>query len=523
MSQVSFRATGIVGALTLISRITGLVREVVYADLFGASAFMDAFLVAFKIPNFLRRLFAEGAFAQGFVPVISEYRHRRTTAEVRELVNGTAGTLGAILLVVTALGVLAAPVLVLIFAPGFQRAPDQFQQAVAMLHLTFPYLLFISLTALFSGVLNSYGRFAVPAITQSLMNIVMIVFTAWLAAGSRNPGRVMSLGVFVAGLVQLSFQLPFVAQLKLLGWPRWRPALEGVRRIGQLVLPGILGSSMAQVSLLIDTFIASFLVTGSIAWLYYADRLMEFPLGVFSIALATVILPGLSAHHARASRAGFAATLDWALRLTLLLATPAAVAMLVIAGPLTATILGRGAFNARDVTMTSYALMAYAGGLLGMSLVKVLAPGYFARQDARTPVRMSLISLAVNVLINLLVVAPAAWRGFRAPHALLALSTSAGAIVNTVLLWRGLHRAGVWRPARGWVPLIARIIAANVAMAALLAWLAGDLPGWLALSPLHRAARCLGCIAAGATGYFATLLLLGVRYADVAALPVAEG
>ena len=524
MSQVSFRNTSVVGALTLLSRITGLAREVVYADLFGARAFMDAFLVAFKIPNFLRRLFAEGAFAQGFVPVISEYRHRRAEAEVRELVSGTAGTLGAILLVVTAVGVLAAPVLVFMFAPGFLRqSPEKFQQAVAMLHLTFPYLLFISLTALFSGVLNSYGRFAVPAITQSLMNVVMIVFTAWLAAGSRNPGLVMSLGVFVAGLVQLAFQLPFVAQLKLLGWPRWRPALEGVRRIGRLMLPGILGSSMAQVSLLIDTFIASFLATGSIAWLYYADRLMEFPLGVFSIALATVILPGLSAHHASQSRASFTATLDWALRLTLLLATPAAVAMLVIAGPLTATILGRGAFNGRDVTMTSYALMAYAGGLLGMSLVKVLAPGYFARQDTRTPLRMSLVSLAVNVLINLLVVAPAAWRGYRAPHALLALSTSASAIVNTVLLWRGLHRAGVWRPARGWTPLIARVLAANVAMAALLAWLAGDLAGWLALSPLHRAARCLGCIAAGAAGYFATLLLLGVRYADVAAVPVAEG
>jgi len=518
MSRVSLRTTGLVGALTLLSRVTGLAREIVYADLFGASALMDAFLVAFKIPNFLRRLFAEGSFSQGFVPVISEYRHTRSTPETRELVSGTAGTFGVVLFLVTLVGVIAAPLLVLGFAPGFRRDPGQLHSAVAMLHLTFPYILFISLTALFGGVLNSYGRFAVPALTQSLMNLVMIVFTAFLAAGSRNPGLVMSLGVFVAGLAQLAFQLPFVARLGLLSWPRWRPALEGVRRIARLMLPGILGSSMAQVSLLIDTLIASFLATGSIAWLYYADRLLEFPLGVFSIALATVILPGLSAHHARASREGFAATLDWALRLTLALATPAAVAMLVIAGPLTATVLARGAFNARDVAMTSYALMAYSWGLIGMSLVKVLAPGYFARQDTRTPMRVSLISLGLNVSLNLIIVLPAAHRGFIAPHALLALSTSSAAALNTLLLWRGLHRAGIWRPGRGFGRLLARIVLANLLMAGVLVWLAGDLSGWVAAAPLHRVARCAASIASGAAVYFASLWLLGVRYADFAPL-----
>ena len=517
MSRVSFRITGLVGVLTLLSRVTGLTREVVYADLFGASALMDAFLVAFKIPNFLRRLFAEGSFSQGFVPVISEYRHRRGDAATRELVSATAGTFGAILFVVTVVGVIAAPLLVYAFAPGFRRAPGQFAAAVAMLHLTFPYIFFVSLTALCSGVLNSYGRFAVPALTQSLMNVVMIVFTAFLAAGSRNPGLIMSLGVFVSGLVQLSFQLPFVARLGLLAWPRWRPALEGVRRIASLMLPGILGSSMAQVSLLIDTLIASFLATGSIAWLYYADRLMEFPLGVFSIALATVILPGLSAHHARASHAAFSATLEWALRLTLLLATPAAVAMLAIAGPLTATVLARGAFNAHDVAMTADALRAYSFGLLGMSLVKVLAPGYFARQDTRTPLRVSLASLALNVALNLTVVLPAARHGFEAPHALLALSTSSAAALNTVLLWRGLRRAGIWRSSRGFSGLLIRIVLANLAMAAVLVLLAGDLTGWLEAAPLNRVARCAGLIVAGAAAYFATLLALGVRHSHFAA------
>jgi putative peptidoglycan lipid II flippase len=516
LSRAIFKSTGIVGALTLLSRITGLVREIAFAQFFGASALMDAFLVAFKIPNFLRRLFAEGAFSQGFVPVISEYRHKRSTGETKELIAGVAGTFGAVLFGVTVVGVVAAPVLVWMFAPGFSGTPGKFDQAVAMLRLTFPYIFFVSLTALFGGVLNSYGRFAVPAVTQVLMNVVMIVFTAWLAVGSENPGIVMSLGVLVAGVVQVLFQLPAVAALGLLSWPKWRPALEGVRRIGRLMLPGILGSSMAQVSLLLDTLIASFLVTGSIAWLYFADRLMEFPLGVFSIALATVILPGLSQHHAKASKEGFAQTLDWALRITLLLATPAAVGMLAFAGPLTATIFGRGEFGVHDVEMTSYALMTYSAGLLGMSLVKVLAPGYFARQDTKTPVRVGLISLGVNMTLNLLVVLPAARMGFKAPHALLATSTSISAVVNTALLWRGLAKAGVYTPSPGWPALVARIVAANLVMAGLLVWLGGDLQGWIQSGALERVWRCGLCIAAGAGAYFAALYVFGMRYRHLA-------
>jgi putative peptidoglycan lipid II flippase len=506
----------VVGALTLLSRITGLVREMVYARFFGASVLMDAFLVAFKIPNFLRRLFAEGAFSQGFVPVISEYRHTRTQEETRELVAGTAGTLGAILFVVTVVGVVAAPVLVLLFAPGFRGDEDKFAQTVEMLRFTFPYILFVSLTALFGGVLNSYGRFVVPAATQALMNVVMIVFTAWLAVGSEDPGLVMSIGVFVSGIVQVAFQLPAVASLGLLSWPRWKPAMEGVRRIGKLMLPGILGSSMAQISLLLDTLIASFLVTGSIAWLYFADRLMEFPLGVFSIALATVILPGLSAHHAKASREQFAQTLDWALRVTLLLATPAAVAMLVFAGPMTATVFGHGEFTARDVQMTSYALMAYSVGLLGMSLVKVLAPGYFARQDTRTPVRVGLIALGVNVALNLVIVLPAARLGFPAPHALLAVSTSIGAALNTALLWQGLRRSGVYVASPGWSVLLARILGANLVMAGTLWWLAGDLQTWVTASTLERVGRCAVGVLGGAAVYFAALYVFGLRYRHVA-------
>jgi putative peptidoglycan lipid II flippase len=488
----------------------------VYAQVFGASALMDAFLIAIKIPNFLRRLFSDGAFSQGFVPVITEYRHKRSHEETRELVSGVAGTLGAMLFVVSVIGVIAAPVLVFLFAPGFKGTESKFEQAAQMLRLTFPYIFFVSLTALFGAVLNSYGRFAIPALTSTLMNVVMIVVTAWLAVGSTNPGLVMSAGVFVAGALQTLVQLPSVAKLGLLSWPTWRPAAEGVRRISRLMLPGILGSSIGQVGLLLDSFIASFLVDGSIAWLYFADRLMEFPLGVFSIALATVILPGLSAHHAKASKEPFSATLDWALRLTLLLTTPAAVGMLVFAGPITATIFGRGQFNAHDVRMTSYALMTYSFGMLFMSLVKVLAPGFFARQDTSTPVRVGMISLGVNIALNLAIVLPAAHAGFPAPHALLAVSTSLAAALNTVLLLRGLRKAGVYKPAAGWPALIARIVAASVVMAGVLLWLGADMESWMALGAMARAGRCALCVGGAAALYFGVLYALGLRYRHVA-------
>lgn len=520
MSGALFRSTSVVGLTTLISRITGLLRDMVYSQAFGAGPLMDAFLVAYKIPNFLRRLFAEGAFSQSFVPVISEYKVKRSDEDVRELVGGVAGTLGTVLFFVTIIGVIAAPLIILMFAPGFTQHGGRYDLAVEMLRWTFPYLFFISLTALFSGVLNSYGRFAVPAFTQVIMNVVMIVFALWVAAGASKPGVALAIGVFVSGALQVLFQLPAVAKLGLLTWPRWRPAVEGVRRIGKLMIPGIIGSSMAQVSLLLDTIIASFLVSGSISWLYYADRLMEFPLGVFSIALATVILPGLSAHHAHASMDRFAGTLDWALRLTMLLAAPAAVGMLFFAGPLTATVFGYGAFSDHDVRMAMYALMAYSWGLLMFSLVKVLAPGYFARQDTKTPVRVGLLALAVTMSVNVFVVLPAKWLGFSVPHVLLATSTCAGAALNAFLLWRGLRKAGVYRPAPGWGAFLARIGVANTAMAVVLWYFAGDLVDWTSLAPLPRVVKCTVGILLGAGTYFAVALALGLRYGHLRNRPI---
>jgi putative peptidoglycan lipid II flippase len=516
-----FKSTSIVGAFTLLSRVTGLLRDMVYSRMFGAGVLMDAFLVAFKIPNFMRRLFAEGAFSQAFVPVVSEYRVQRTQDEVRELVDGAAGTMAWFLTVATAIGVIAAPLLVLLFAPGFRADEGKFDLTVEMLRWTFPYMLFISLAALAGGVLNSYGKFAVPATTSTLMNLVMIVFAAWLAPSFDRPGIVLAIGVFVAGVVQLAFQLPYLVKMGLLRRPRWRWSHEGVRRIGNLMLPAIFGSSVSQVALLLDVLIASFLATGSIAWLYYADRLMEFPLGVFSIALATVILPGLAAHHAAQAPERFAATLDWALRLVIVVVLPATAALIVLSGPLTVTIFHYGKFDEHDVRMASLALTAYASGLLAFSMVKVLAPGYFARQDTRTPVRIGIQSLGVNMGLNLFVVLPLALLYPERPglHALLALNNGLGAWYNSTMLYRGLRKQGVLHHAAGWRRMLWQVLAGNVVMIAFLWFLAGDTQRWIDMGAWSRTQWMTLLVVGGGGLYFGTLYILGMRVHELRVRP----
>ncbi|MFO1408481.1 MAG: murein biosynthesis integral membrane protein MurJ [Steroidobacteraceae bacterium] len=517
-----FRSTSIVGGLTLLSRVTGLLRDMVYSRMFGAGVLMDAFLVAFKIPNFMRRLFAEGAFSQAFVPVVSEYKIQRGHDEVRELVDGAMGTMAWFMSVVTIVGIVAAPVLVLVFAPGFRADAGKFDLTIDMLRWTFPYLLFISLAALASGVLNSYQRFSVPALMSTLMNLVMIVFAAWIAPRFERPGVVLSVGVFVAGAVQLAFQLPSMVRLGLLRRPRWRWDHPGVRKIGQLMLPAVFGSSVSQVALLLDTLIASFLVTGSISWLYFADRLMEFPLGVFSVALATVILPGLSAHHSAQSQERFAATLDWALRLTVVVVAPATVALIVLAGPLTVAIFHYGEFSAEDVRMSALALAAFASGLLGFSLVKVLAPGYFARQDTRTPMKIGIRALAVNMALNLVVVLPLAlWGNRPGLHALLALNIGISAWYNAWQLYHGLRRDGALRHAPGWRRTLVQVACGLVTMGLFLWFVAGTTEQWMAMRTLVRMQWTLVLVAGGAAVYFATLFALGMRLGDLRVRPVA--
>lgn len=510
------RNTSLVGAMTFLSRLSGMVRDQVYAVMFGAGPLMDAFLVAFKIPNFLRRITGEGAFSQAFVPVVSEYRLNRAEEEQRELIAGVMGTFGLVLAAITAIGVIAAPVVILLFAPGFDPGGSRHELAESMLRWTFPYIFFISLTALAGGVVNSYGRFGAAAFNPVLLNLVMIISAAFIAPHCEEPGIALAVGVFVAGALQLATQLWGLKRIGLLRRPRLDLAHEGVRRVGRLMLPGIFGSSVAQISLLLDTWIASFLVTGSIAWMYYADRLVEFPMGVFSIALATVILPGLAAHHAAQSAERFNTMLDWALRMVFLVTIPAAVGLFALAGPLCATIYGHGQFHAGDVRMASYALMTYSIGLLAFSLVKVLAPGYFARQDTRTPVRVGMISLGTNMGFNLLVVVPAAYAGMPAPHALLAFSTGLGAYVNAFLLWRGLRRQGVYHPdlAR-WRKLAFQLVAANVAMAGFLWLAAGDWSAWMDWHWQTRVWRLALCVVGGGVVYAGVLALLGLRPRDV--------
>ncbi len=505
------RSTGTVSLMTLASRILGLVRDIVFARLFGAGSTMDAFFVANKIPNMLRRFFAEGAFSQAFVPVIAEYRSTRSHEEVRELADRVTGTLGAALFLLTALGVLASPVLVLIFAPGFIGDDGRFDLTAAMLRLTFPYLLFISLTALAGGILNTFGRFGVPAFTPVLLNVTLIAFALLVAPRVAEPGMALAAGVFVAGLVQLLFQLPFLGAIRMLPRPRWGRTDIGVRRIGRLMLPALFGSSVAQINILIDNQIASFLGAGKISWLYYSDRLMEFPLGVFGIALATVILPGLSANHARQQTAEFSRTIDWALRLVLLIGVPAALGLAILAGPIIVTIFVGGEFTAFDARMAELSLVAFSFGLLGFILVKVLAPAYFSRQDTRTPVRTGVVALVCNLVLNLIFVLALLRMGFEGTHAGLALATSIAAFLNAGLLLRGLLQSGVFRPAPGWAPLMLRIAAAAVAMSVLLIWLERSAEWWLGAATADRVARLALLIGLGVVSYGLALLAAGLR------------
>lgn len=510
------QSTAVVGSMTLLSRVLGLARDVVYARFFGAGLLMDAFFVAFKIPNIFRRFFAEGAFSQSFVPVFAEYDQQRTREEVQALADRVAGTLGLVLFVFTALGVVAAPLLISFAGAGWLLNPDEtsaqkFDLAVAMLRFTFPYLLFVSLTALAGAILNTYQRFAAAAFAPVLLNVVLITFAAVVAPNFAEPGVVLAMGVFVAGVVQLVFMLPSLARVRMLPKPKWGWRDSGVQRIAKLMLPAIFGSSVAQINILFDTLLASFLVTGSISWLYYSDRLMEFPLGVFGIALATVILPNLSREYAAQSIAGFAAMLDWALRIVIVIALPSAVGLFMLAGPALTTIFYGGQFTAGDVSMATVSLMAYSFGLLGFILVKVLAPGYFARQDTKTPVRIGIIALLANMMMNVAFVVPWYLSGADGAHAGLALATSCSAFLNAGLLYFGLRREGVIRHDRGWGAFMLRVLIAVVVMALMLSQVVPDQAAWFAAGFWTNCRWLVTEIVAGAVVYMLVLFATGMR------------
>ena len=501
------KALATVSSMTLLSRILGFVRDTVIARAFGAGLATDAFFVAFKIPNLLRRLFAEGAFSQAFVPILAEYKNRLGEADTRFLVDRVAGLLALALFVVTLLGVAAAPAIVYVSAPGFASNPQKFALTIELLRITFPYIFFISLVSLAGGILNTYSRFSVPALTPALLNLSFIVCALWLAPYFDPPVMALAWAVFGGGVLQLAFQVPFLLRLKLL--PRFRLDLgdAGMWRVVKQMGPAVFGVSISQVSLVINIIFASFLVSGSVSWLYYADRLMEFPTGLLGVALGTILLPSLAKHYADESAEEYAKLLDWGLRLTLMLALPAAAALALLAVPLITTLFHYGQFSAHDVLMTRNALIAYSVGLLGLILVKVLAPGFYARQNIKTPVKAALVALVATQVMNFIFIGP-----FQ--HAGLALAIGLGACLNAGLLYYKLRQQNIYAPQPGWLLFALKIVCAIAVMSVCIWFAAGSGESWMAAAPLARMLKLTGVVVLGAAAYFGTLRLLGLRPVD---------
>ena len=507
------RALATVSGMTLLSRILGFVRDFVIARAFGAGLATDAFFVAFKLPNLLRRMFAEGAFSQAFVPILGEYKNRRGDEDTRTLVDHVASLLSMALFAVTALGIAIAPILVWISAPGFTAEPGKFELTVTLTRITFPYILFMSLVALSGGILNSWSRFAIPAFTPVVLNLTFIAMALLAAPYFDPPVLALAWAVFIGGLLQLAIQIPALRQISMLPRPstNWRAAWAdpGVRRITRLMGPALIGVSVSQISLIINTIFASFLQSGSVSWLYFADRLMEFPSGMLGATLGTILLPSLSRHHASENHLEYSKLLDWGLRLTLLLAAPSALALAILGVPLIATLFYHGAFSADDVFRTREALVAYTVGLTGLILVKVLAPGFYARQNVRTPVRIALISLTATQVMNYIFL-----KWMNLGHAGLALSIGLAACLNAAMLYRGLRQQGIFQPQPGWLSFTLKLCVAMAVMGGTLAYGLGNESAWLQGGTLGRTIHLSWLVPLGAAVYFATLWLLGFRLRD---------
>ncbi|ENJ2787711.1 murein biosynthesis integral membrane protein MurJ [Vibrio parahaemolyticus] len=517
MSKRLLKSGMIVSAMTLISRVLGLVRDVVVANLMGAGASADVFFFANKIPNFLRRLFAEGAFSQAFVPVLTENHAQGDMDKTRELIARAAGTLGVIVSIVTVLGVLGSGVVTALFGFGWfldwmhgGPAAEKFELASLMLKITFPYLWFITFVALSGAILNTLGKFAVSSFTPVFLN-VMIILAAWFISPQMSQPEIgLAIGVFLGGLVQFLFQIPFLIKAGVMVKPKWGWRDPGVVKIRTLMIPALFGVSVSQINLLFDTFIASFLQTGSISWLYYSDRLLEFPLGLFGIAIATVILPALSRKHVDSQSEGFAHTMDWGVRMVTLLGIPAMLGLMALAKPMLMVLFMRGEFSPQDVHQASLSLLAYASGLLNFMLIKVLAPGYYSRQDTKTPVKYGIIAMVTNMVFNAIF---AYFYGYVG----LAIATALSAFVNMALLYRGLHIAGVYQITKRTVFFIIRLVIAGAAMVTAILWQLEDMSVWLEWSFAHRCGMLGMLIGLGAAVYLAVLFLTGVRLKDLKA------
>ncbi|WP_343299965.1 murein biosynthesis integral membrane protein MurJ [Vibrio sp. Of7-15] len=511
MSNRLLRSGMIVSIMTLVSRVLGLARDVVVANLMGAGAAADVFFFANKIPNFLRRLFAEGAFAQAFVPVLTEYHASGDMDKTRQLIAKASGTLGVIVSIVTLLGVLGSGVVTALFGAGWfidwlNDGPnsEKFVLASVMLKITFPYLWFITFVALSGAILNTLGRFAVSSFTPVFLNVAIIGAAVFISPNLAQPEIGLAIGVFLGGLIQFLFQIPFLIKERVFVKPQWGWSDPGVVKIRTLMIPALFGVSVSQINLLFDTFIASFLATGSISWLYYSDRLLEFPLGLFGIAIATVILPALSRKHVDAHSQGFSQTMDWGVRMVLLLGLPAMLGLMLLAKPMLMVLFMRGEFSPDDVSKASMSLLAYASGLLNFMLIKVLAPGYYARQDTKTPVRYGIIAMASNMVFNAIF---AYFYGYVG----LAIATALSALVNATLLYRGLHLAEVYRVSAQTLMFVVKLVLAGISMSAVVYWILPEMAIWLDWSLMERVSTLTGLIALGAGVYLITLLILGVR------------
>lgn len=506
------KALATISGLTLLSRILGFVRDAVTAYVFGASAAMDAFVVAFRLPNLLRRLFAEGAFSQAFVPILAEYRSKRGEEETKRLTDHVATLLALAVLIVSIVGALAAPAIIWLTASGFVGDPQRFDLAVTMTRITFPYIFFMSLVALSAGILNTWNRFAVPAFTPVLLNVATIVMALFATRFFHPPILVMAWAAIIGGVLQLAIQLPALAKIGML--PRFAFTLRdsGVNRILKIMLPATLGVSVAQISLLINQWFASYLPHGSVSWLYFADRLMEFPSGMLGAAMGTILLPSLSRCHASKNHEEFSALLDWGLRMTLLLTLPAAVALGLIGVPLISTLFQHGAFTANDALQTRVALAAYSIGLTGLISVKILAPAFYSRQDIRTPVRFGIITLVATQLMNLAFIPLLKPLGYG--HAGLSLSIGLASLLNAAMLFIGLRKRGAYIPHTGWARFTAKLVLAVLAMSATLWICMGQENAWLHMNSHTRLLRLCALIAAGVGVYFASLFAQGFRLKD---------
>jgi len=517
LSKKLIKSSVIVSFMTLVSRVLGLMRDVVIANVMGTGASADVFLFANKIPNFLRRLFAEGAFAQAFVPVLSEFQavdEKDGTDTTRLLIAQVSGTLGVIVSLVTLFGVIASPLIVMIFGPGWfydwlNDGPSavKFDLAATLLKITFPYLWFISFTALSGAILNTMGRFAVAAFSPVLLNVCIIGAAIYLSPQLSNPAYALAWGVFLGGLTQFLFQIPFLIKAGVLVKPKWAWQATGIVKIRQLIIPALFGVSVTQINLLLDTVIASVLITGSISWLYYADRLLEFPLGLFGIGIATVILPSLSGLHARKNTNEFSDTIDWAIKVISLLGWPALAGLMVLAQPIIMVLFMRGEFSHSDVLQVSFALFAYLSGLMSFMLIKVLAPGYYSRQDTKTPVKIGIKAMIANMVFNLMLAPFFGYVG-------LALATSLSASLNAFLLYRGLKSQGVYQLDQKTLLVILRLIFSAILMAGVVYYLSPSFDTWLTLTLFAQVQQLFICISLGALSYFGAIILLGIRFSD---------